>query len=953
MSNLTPEQSAVVETWERGIAVMAGAGSGKTYTLVQKVRQLLIRDPSARFAAVSFTEKSARDLREKLTVLSLEILGRPLQGQWVTTIHGLCSSIIREYPREAGFDGDESMLSEGEAAALWGRAIESLWFDDLPPDVDAALARFMERESRESLVALLSRVRDLFAMGILEKLGSAADLRTLARYAIERYDRLKRRRGALDFNDLEIGAELALAHEHVRTDYRKRFDLVMVDEFQDTNPVQARILTAFVRPGFSNLCVVGDPKQSIYRFRDADVTVFEDFCAKLPVNVALTRNFRSVPGVLDFCNRVCEPAFLTSEMRYQALTPALEADTAFPPVETVEVRSPEGLVAWIARERGRGVDLSDMALLLRKVRGKPEKWLKALTAAGIPIAVESGGLLWSDPRARELCAFLKWWSNPGNEYSGATFLRAPWCGVPDAEIDEWRARDPSFVEPFLSSEHRLAVLLKPFHARRSTVRPGELLLALLYSEAVEKELGSTVLSLWHRAEELSTRGYDFQRVALELDQAREEGRREKSVPPPKNAGQLRVMTVHGSKGLEFEHVILIDFAEKADRAGEMPLLFWDRERGAFLGERDEDGERLKESAAESEWRRFETEKELAESKRVFYVALTRAKKRLVCVLPTSLDPKTRESVDRHRAKIEDPLKRDFWRAWVEPALKGVPGMTQEELASPALDAGSASGAVSDWRLPDRFPKFPAKRPRHSVSEWNQLARCGRAYEWKSVRVDEADEEPVEWIDSGERAPARKVAQNEIGTLVHRCLELGDETGLRELETTLGADVFRAKPVIEWVRSSPLMKGDRVWKEFAFEIPVGDEALVGAMDRLIWTEQDGFTLVDFKVTTRLKSERELLDAYQTQLNLYAWALEKLEPQAAGNTRLKIVNISSEGVFEVAVPCIADRLEDLKTKASRIVAGEPGSPEPGTLCRVCEFRSRCPEGKASLRRGSSEN
>ena len=126
---------------------------------------------------------------------------------------------------------------------------------------------------------------------------------------MERYDRLKRRRGALDFNDLEHGADRALENPAVREAYQRRFDLVLIDEFQDTNPVQARIILRFVKPDRSNLCVVGDPKQSIYRFRDADVSVFEDFCSKLPVNISLTWNFRSRPGILEFTNRVCKETF--------------------------------------------------------------------------------------------------------------------------------------------------------------------------------------------------------------------------------------------------------------------------------------------------------------------------------------------------------------------------------------------------------------------------------------------------------------------------------------------------------------------------------------------------------------------------------------------------------------------------------------------------------------------
>src|SRR3954452_1815177 len=108
---------------------MAGAGSGKTTTLVAKCGKLMEMNPKARFAAVSFTERSASDLRAKLSqglLSSGDPSSRGIHPHWVMTIHGLCGAVIREYPRQAGFDGEESVLAEAEASLLWDRAIEAL-----------------------------------------------------------------------------------------------------------------------------------------------------------------------------------------------------------------------------------------------------------------------------------------------------------------------------------------------------------------------------------------------------------------------------------------------------------------------------------------------------------------------------------------------------------------------------------------------------------------------------------------------------------------------------------------------------------------------------------------------------------------------------------------------------------------------------------------------------------
>src|SRR4051794_5138385 len=136
----SPEQQIVIDTWGKGMAVLAGAGSGKTTTLVSKCARLTELNPKARFAAVSFTERSASDLRAKLSKALLKT-SEPgaLNQHWIMTIHGLCGAIIREYPRQAGFDGEESVLADSEAQLLWERAIEALWLEEIPEDVRLGL----------------------------------------------------------------------------------------------------------------------------------------------------------------------------------------------------------------------------------------------------------------------------------------------------------------------------------------------------------------------------------------------------------------------------------------------------------------------------------------------------------------------------------------------------------------------------------------------------------------------------------------------------------------------------------------------------------------------------------------------------------------------------------------------------------------------------------------------
>jgi ATP-dependent helicase/nuclease subunit A len=955
--DLSPEQQRVVSEWGKGLAVMAGAGSGKTTTLVIKCAELLKKNPEAQFAAVSFTEKSASDLRAKLTQ-RLNVEGKSanesevLKGHWVTTIHGLCASVLREFPREAGFDGEESMLSEGESQRFWERAIEQLWADQTPLEVEQALEKLLNRESRSTLTDLLRRTRDLYAVGVLDSLRDNGDeasvaLAVLSEFVVERYDRLKRRRGALDFNDLERGADRALEHAHVRAAFQKRFQLVLVDEFQDTNPLQAKIILRFVKPDFSNLCVVGDPKQSIYRFRDADVSVFEEFCAKLPIKISLTWNFRSRPGIIEFTNEVCSRAFVASEtmpMQYEPLTAKRPESEDFSPVTRLDVRGPNDLALWIQDEVKKGVPLEDMALLLRKIRGN-EKWLRALTSAGIQIAVGSGGLFWEDPRVRELVAFLKWWAYPENTYSAAVFFRAPWVGVPDLELDQWfgqsKNQDPR--EKFFSPEHMASqttsgALAREFAPLRGkVVRPSELLIRLLVTSEIEDEIGSSLLGLWHRVEDLSSTGLAFHEVVTEISRAVEESRREREVAPPRNEGLLPVLTFHGAKGLEFKHVILIDLAQKT-RAHSAPLLYWDRHEGAYLASKDEMGERVKDPI-EDAWKAREREKDLAESKRIFYVALTRAEERLILVCPEIFDRKGQPVT----FDADEVYSQDFWRGWVECAPRD-----QVEMLQVPERTSSTTSLIEPYVRPviqTLDPKvYTPKRPRHSVTEWNTLSRCPRAYEWAYVRPRFSPEALAQKQLVAPADPQDEISQRELGTRVHACLETSDFEGLRQLEIEAGENRFQASNVIGWAENSPIMKADvSFWSELSFEIPVGREILVGSMDRVVQTGEKSFQVVDFKVTRKAKSAEDLLSAYKTQMELYVWALSQIS--GTENVNSLLVNFSEAGVEEVSVEAQRGSALALKLaeSAAEIVEGEVGNPTPNSLCRVCQFRSICPEGQ----------
>ncbi len=447
----SPQQQKVIETWNQSLAVVAGAGSGKTTTVIEKCRVLLEKNPSARICAVSFTERSARDLFDRFSSFT------DVYQHRVATIHGLCRSVIEDFPQKADCDGGEKILNETESKALWDQTLERLWFEAAPDKVESSLQRLLTRESRGELMNLIQRVKSLQSFGVIDALMKSKDQETydlgvVSAHAIDFFNRSKVKQGVLDFDDLETHAKTILSFEEVRSYYHRKFDLMIVDEFQDTNPIQAQIIRSIARPGFQNLCVVGDPKQSIYRFRDADVSLFEEWCEKMQVQVSLDWNFRSHPKIIEFVNQVSERPFEASGMAYHSLVPKKEVEEeSEESLERWDIQSPAEFARALKNEVERkNESYSDRVLLLKRIRGS-EHWIQALSSEGIPLAIGSGGLFWEDPRVRELASFIVSWFFPQNRLSMATFLRAPWMGISDQQLDQWFTADRDLWEAFLQS----------------------------------------------------------------------------------------------------------------------------------------------------------------------------------------------------------------------------------------------------------------------------------------------------------------------------------------------------------------------------------------------------------------------------------------------------------------------------------------------------------------------
>jgi ATP-dependent exoDNAse (exonuclease V) beta subunit len=516
MRALTDEQEQAVARREGSLLLAAGAGSGKTSVLVERFVRAVREDGVApgRILAITFTERAAGELRERVRARLLELgereAARDAEAANVGTFHGFCARLLRIHPLQAGVEPGFQILEEGFADRL-----RALAFSD-------ALAGFLdgERSQAVDLVAaygadpLRSMVLGAYAQlrsqgqseprlpsprlqappAVVEprepaptdELGvRAAQACELIGELVERfgtaYGQRKHVRAALDFDDLELNArDLLEQREGVREAWAERFQLLMVDEFQDSNPRQLQVLAALDR---DNLFTVGDELQSIYGFRHADVSLFRERHAHLSkrgASFALTRNFRSRPAILAAVERI----FATRiGERFAPLTPTRTPQTGEQPIVELlltdrrgwerfpgddELEGMPDATPWRQAEArllaGRVAELiasghaqaGEIVVLLRALGDLPV-YESALRHQGLRTLAGVGGF-WSHQQVGDLLAWLRALANPLDELALYSTLASPLVGVSsdglaliaraasEGRVGVWRAIERAFAD---------------------------------------------------------------------------------------------------------------------------------------------------------------------------------------------------------------------------------------------------------------------------------------------------------------------------------------------------------------------------------------------------------------------------------------------------------------------------------------------------------------------------
>jgi ATP-dependent helicase/nuclease subunit A len=684
----------------------------------------------------------------------------------------------------------------------------------------------------------LTRYREALAACVAKPIRDLLD--TLLRSFGERYAAAKREHSGLDFEDLELMTwDLLDSNPELRERYRERFARIMVDELQDTNRVQVELIESVAR---ANLFTVGDAQQSIYGFRHADVELFEQRGARLEgagARMTLSTNFRSRPEILDVLNL----AFATElgdhfrPLRAGRPDPPDPPDAA-PRVElhvvdkgadwgTENVASPwrvaeaRALAARVGELLEGGIEPHQIVVLTRATTDM-RAYEKALEQAGVPTYVIGGRGYWSHPQVVDLVAYLKALSNPREEAALYTVLASPLVGVSLdtlvvlASVSRATDRDPWWVlrepgerldqlEP--AERGRLLGFAGWFAAERgraSRAAVDELIagalertgydLSMLAMPGGARRLAN-VRKLMRLAREHEAAGGSDLRSFLELVRDREVGRtpdsRESEAPVEgEGLNAVKLMTIHRAKGLEFEIVCVADLGRAPWRPYELLRVGRDRRIGLRLARPGAAGrEPALDYAAIGEEQRAEQE---AEERRLFYVAMTRAKERLILTGAARLERFSEQRDERGGpmrwiapafvADLADWIARGGGEVRREGTRMRLAFPAPEDLVEPARDASAARSAGPESPGPEDHGGPAPAGPRAvgppvsalSYSSLGEYARCG--YRFYAERVLGLPPAPLPSAGASAQAIAGPGASgfarpaSERGILVHALLE---------------------------------------------------------------------------------------------------------------------------------------------------------------------------------------
>lgn len=972
---LNPAQIEAIQYTDGPLLIIAGAGTGKTTVITEKIVHLIERGLAKpeEILALTFTEKAATEMQERVDA-RLEIGYADLQ---ISTFHAFCQRLLEEHGLEIGLPNRFKLMTDTDAWILLRQRLYALPLDYYRPlgnparHIDELLRHFSKCKDElitpEAYLAHAERVTlDADETGDVER----GRLREVAN-AYHAYRQLLLDHGALDFGDL-IAESVRLLSERgaVRERLERRYRYVLVDEFQDVNWAQYQL--AKLLAGHGKLTVVGDDDQAIYAFRGASVSNILRFQDDFPESrkVVLTENYRSGQKILDCAYALIQKnnpdrleaklhieKRLTAQMTDHRLSDAVEhvhCQTLDEEVRTVikkiaEIKSQTPEATW-----------DDFAILVR-AHAHAEPFLRALEVAHIPYEFLSSSGLYRQPIVLDCLNFFTAITDHFDSPALYRLLRMPCVALSERDLQAllYAAKKQSYSyyeamrrarELRLSAEGVLTVekllgLLHDGMKQARTEKPSSVLYRFLESSGYlgyltrEENQGNAVVirSIYHLKQffdflarfEETIPGTTVLQFVAHMENLLDAGSEGKLYEPRDTPDSVNVMTIHGAKGLEFRFVFVVNLVE--DR-------FPTRRRGEAI---EIPAELIKERLPEGDYH-------LEEERRLCYVAMTRAKERLF--LTSAEDYGGVRAKKLSRFVIEAGLAKEK-RATKEADRRLLP--KDERFTERSADP---HGFIYD--LPQIF----------SFSQIKAYETCPYQYKLRHIL----------------HIPTRGNASFSFGKTIHATLQHFYER-VREMNAATQVSLFgAAEPRVQaagvrvpsldelftlyeaaWIpdwyeskqqRESYEKKGREILKIFytsqagAWTVPLGLETgftvniagarVKGQIDRIDGLPDKTIEIVDYKTG---KSKEKLTSDDKEQLLIYQIAVESLPQYRNLGAPSKLTFYYVNDDTRVSFLGNSEELDKLKKKITETVAAIHGGNFRATpssqVCGHCDFRDIC--------------
>jgi len=563
---LNPDQLEAVKTTEGPLLILAGAGSGKTKTLTHRIAYLIAEKSiwPNNILAVTFTNKAAKEMRERLGVL----IGQNSQTRsfmpWMGTFHGICVKLLRLDGKEIGIKDNFVIYDEDDRLGLIKQAMKSLAISD--SDVKP-----------KAVSAIIS--------GAKNSMNSPEDFEASASYPYQqkiakiyqKYETLKQKAGALDFDDLLIETVRLLKDKpDVRQKWQNHFKYILIDEYQDTNAAQYGIIRLLVNDS-NNICVVGDDWQSIYSWRGADFTNILNFerdfkGAKV---VKLEQNYRSTSNILDAASNVIKKNQNRTDKKLWTAAGAgapVQAHALFDEAEEARFVA-ERVASHVAIDARQ---YHDFAILYR-TNAQSYTLERAFLQAHIPYQIVGGVRFYDRKEIKDVIAYLKLMYQPNDVMSFTRIINVPARGIgavslekflawqSNSDLDIIQALNESKNLDSITSKARASLVafgttLKAIKEMFALSQPAEIIEELIKRINYRDYLLDGTPQAEDRLENIGSLISDAKNFA-EMPDFLEEVALMSSVDVAGDGDKVTLMTLHAAKGLEFPVVFIVGMEE--------------------------------------------------------------------------------------------------------------------------------------------------------------------------------------------------------------------------------------------------------------------------------------------------------------------------------------------------------------------------------------------------------